>query len=153
MEDFERFEGVNLGGARQYQFAPMDDISVLPIVLYGSCVSDAQFIDGKRWLNAYSTEGTIKVTEKPKQEKSGESFTLKVVGFYPKQSPEALTNLMKMHGRKFAVLIFDNNGMKRLFLNMRFQFTPVSQSSVKKRPGYQLLFYKKDIKPAPFCNF
>lgn len=153
MNDFERFTGANLGGAREFHFALMSDIQTLPTTTNGTCNSAVLFKDGKRWLKAYSTPETIDVKEKPKKHKAGRLWQLAVSGFYPKQTPQALANLVQMDKRRFAVKVIDNNGYEKLFLNLKFSFTPVSQKSVKKRAGYSLNFALDATKPASFYPF
>ena len=153
MQDFERFTGVNLGGYKAYQFAPMEYIETLPTVVNGSCANPVVFVDGKQWLSAYSTPNTINVQESGKQTKSGMLFKLKISSFYPKQTPAALANLLAMCNHKFAVLVADNNGNKKLFLNMRFNFSPQSQNSPNKRAGYAMSFYLESLAPAPYYPF
>jgi hypothetical protein len=135
----------NLGGLERFWYIPVDDITSIGPVINGKV--SITLSSGKKWYEFYASQGSINFKEAKKIDGKGETFTLKLSGFTPRDSEDLFESFMLMSKQKFACVYLDNNGNHKIVgsprepLRFSYEFSPGKNPS--NRNGYDFSFSRQ----------
>ena len=121
----------NLGGLLKIWAVPPDDITI-------------------------SSPGSISFTEKESQENYGLGYKNELNAFIPKDSPETQAIINDMIGRKWVVIMLDQNEYYKVAgtpeIPLRVSFDLDTGSDTPDRNGHPVSFYGTQISKARFIS-
>lgn len=108
-------DNYNLGGNELIQYAPVEDIDVLPAHdIDNKVTGPLTFKADKAWLDLYCTEGTINYDFNEEENDQGGLITSIVTGEIPKLSQEIESKLLGSLRKGIVIRFKDNNGQYRI---------------------------------------
>lgn len=138
----------NLGGLLKIWAVPPEDIVISP--------NAVGFLTTQNIVEMYCTAGSLSFTEKASKEKYGLAYKIELNAFIPKDSPETQEIINDMSGRKWVVIILDQNeyfkvaGTREIPLHVSFNLD--SGSDTPDRNGHSISFYGTQISKARFIT-
>lgn len=136
----------NLGGLLKIWAVPPDDITV--------SFNTANFKTTANIIEMYCSPGSISFTEKESQENYGLGYKNELNAFIPKDSPEVQAIINDMIGRKWVVIMLDQNEYYKVAGNpeipLRVSFDLDSGADTPDRNGHSISFYGTQISKAKF---
>jgi hypothetical protein len=144
----------NLGGCRQFQFIPVEDVISMPDHKDYVIIEPPVVKFGKTFLIAYSTPKTLIFTEKQENNAAGTFFIQNITGFYPRVHPVVISLFKSMQNRKFLAVITDNNKYVRLAGSLEqpleFRYSLSTGNTPTERNGISYEFFCQSPHPAFF---
>jgi len=138
----------NLGGLLFIWAVPPDDI-VLGF-------NTANFRTTANMIKIYCSSGSISFTEKETQEKFGLGYKNELNAFIPKDSPETQAIINDMSGRKWVVILMDQNEQFKIAgtpeIPLRVSFDLDTGSDTADRNGHSISFYGSQTSKAKFID-
>ena len=136
----------NLGGLLKIWAIPPDDITI--------SFNTANFKTTANIIEMYCSPGSISFTEKESQEKYGLGYKNEINAFIPKDSPETLAIINDMIGRKWVVILLDQNEYYKVAgtpeIPLRVSFDLDTGADTADRNGHTVSFYGTQISKAKF---
>ena len=136
----------NLGGLLKIWAVPPDDITV--------SFNTANFKTTANIIEMYCSPGSISFTEKESQENYGLGYKNELNAFIPKDSPEVQAIINDMSGRKWVVIMLDQNEQFKVSgtpeIPLRVSFDLDTGSDTPDRNGHSISFYGTQISKAKF---
>ena len=138
----------NLGGLLSIWTVPPDDIVLGFNTVY--------FITTANIIEIYCSPGSISFTEKETQEKYGLGYKNELNAFIPKDSPETQVIINDMSGRKWVVILLDQNEQFKVAgtpeIPLRVSFDLDTGSDTPDRNGHSISFYGTQTSKAKFID-
>ena len=138
----------NLGGILKIWAIPPDDIII--------GFNTANFITTANIIEMYCSPGSISFTEKESQEKYGLGYKNEINAFIPKDSPEVQSIINDMTGRKWVVILLDQNEQYKVAgtpeIPLRVSFDLDTGSDTPDRNGHSVSFYGTQTSKAKFIS-
>jgi hypothetical protein len=155
MTDFIQPENIeSLGGNSGFQFAPVQDISFIPVAIDGVVTSAVTFNGSATLSEGYASPGSLSWSEAMEETRAGNIFNINVKGFYPRASAAMLALFSGMTRQKFILIITDILGEKMIFGNknepLSFNYSKSSKSAPGERAGYDYQFSGIVTEPSPY---
>ena len=136
----------NLGGLLQIWAVPPDDITI--------SINTANFKTTANIIEMYCSPGSISFTEKESQEKYGLGYKNELNAFIPKDSPETQAIINDMIGRKWVVIMLDQNEQFKVAgtpeIPLRVAFDLDTGADTADRNCHTVSFYGTQISKAKF---
>ena len=136
----------NLGGLLKIWAVPPDDITI--------SFNTANFRTTANIIEMYCSPGSISFTEKETQEKYGLGYKNEINAFIPKDSPETQPIINDMIGRKWVVILLDQNEQFKLAgtpeIPLRVSFDLDTGADTPDRNGHSISFYGTQTSKAKF---
>lgn len=136
----------NLGGLLKIWAVPPDDISI--------SFNTANFRTTENIIEMYCSPGSISFTEKESQENYGLGYKNELNTFIPKDSPETQAIINDMIGRKWVVIMLDQNEYYKVAgtpeIPLRVSFDLDSGADTADRNGHTGNFFGTQISKARF---
>ncbi len=138
----------NLGGLLRIWAVPPTDITI--------SLNSISFSATQNIVEIYCTPGSMSFTEKESQEKHGTAYKNELKAFIPKDSPDALTIIIQMSGRKWVVVMMDQNGYFKVVgtpeIPLRVSFDLDSGADTADRNGHSISIYGTQSSKAKFID-
>ncbi len=138
----------NLGGLLKIWAVPPDDITI--------SFNTANFKTTANIIEMYCSPGSISFTEKESQENYGLGYKNELNAFIPKDSPETQAIINDMIGRKWVVIMLDQNEYYKVAgtpeIPLRVSFDLDTGSDTPDRNGHPVSFYGTQISKARFIS-
>lgn len=138
----------NLGGLLAIWAVPPDDIVI--------SLNTANFRTTANIIKIYCSPGSISFTEKETQEKFGLGYKNELNAFIPKDSPETQAIINDMSGRKWVVILMDQNEQFKVAgtpeIPLRVSFDLDTGSDTADRNGHSISFYGTQTTKARFID-
>ena len=138
----------NLGGLLKIWAVPPDDIVI--------GFNTTNFRTTANIIEMYCSPGSMSFTEKETQEKYGLGYKNEINAFIPKDSPETQAIINDMIGRKWVVIILDQNQLFKVAgtpeIPLRVSFDLDTGSDTSDRNGHSISFYGTQSSKAKFIN-
>lgn len=107
-------------------------------------------------IEMYCSPGSISFTEKASQEKYGLGYKNEINAFIPKDSPEVQAIINEMIGRKWVVIILDQNEQFKVAgtpeIPLRVSFDLDTGMDTADRNGHTVSFYGTQTEKARFIS-
>jgi hypothetical protein len=136
----------NLGGLLKIWAVPPDDLTI--------SINTANFKTTANIIEMYCSPGSISFTEKESQENYGLGYKNELNAFIPKDSPETQSIINDMIGRKWVVIMLDQNEYYKVAgtpeIPLRVSFDLDSGADTPDRNGHSISFYGTQISKARF---
>ena len=136
----------NLGGLLFIWAVPPDDISI--------GFNAVSFFSTDNIIELYCSPGSISFTEKESQEKYGLGYKNEINAFIPKDSPETQAIINDMIGRKWVVILLDQNEQFKLAgtpeIPLRVSFDLDTGADTPDRNVHSISFYGTQTSKAKF---
>ncbi len=147
----------NMGGIPVCRFAAYDHIESLARPNSANTVEeDPVFVGANGWLDAYSTEGTGRLTISSKMEAGVEIYDHTLVGFIPGNVQEQQLNLEDIRQHLHIVRCTDADGKERQLGSTRnrarFAYEFDSGGLPSQRKGANYRFTWRNHRPAPYVD-
>jgi hypothetical protein len=104
----------SLTGYAAAYYLPQEDLLQAPVVVNGAVVGDLVLASGAGWRLLPHTRHTLKFDEKPKPERGGTMYQVKVQAQRPTPSPAVLAGLAGLDRRRLLLLLQERGGALRL---------------------------------------
>ena len=131
----------NLGGILSIWAVPPDDITV--------GVNTANFRTTANIIEMYFSPGSMSFTEKQSIEKYGTVYKTQINAFTPKDSPQSQAIIDDMIGRKWVVIMLDQNEQFKVAgtpdIPLRVSFDLDTGADTPDRNGHSISFYGTQI--------
>ncbi len=138
----------NLGGLLLIWAVPPTDIIV--------SLNSVDFLSTQNIFEIYCTLGSMSFTEKEVQEKYGTAYKNELNAFIPKDSLEVLKIINEMSGRKWVVVMMDQNGYFKVAgtpeIPLRVSFDLDTGADTADRNGHSISFYGTQTSKAKFID-
>jgi len=138
----------NLGGLLAIWAVPPDDITI--------SFNTANFRTTANIIEMYCSPGSISFTEKETQEKYGLGYKNEINAFIPKDSPETQAIINDMIGRKWVVILLDQNEQFKVAgtpeIPLRVSFDLDTGADTPDRNGHSISFYGTQTLKARFIS-
>ena len=138
----------NLGGLLAIWAVPPTDIIV--------SLNSVDFLSTQNIIEIYCTPGSLSFTEKESQEKYGTAFKNELNAFIPKDSPDVLRIINQMSGRKWVVILLDQNEQFKVAgtpeIPLRVSFDLDTGADTPDRNGHSISFYGTQTSKAKFID-
>ena len=138
----------NLGGLLKIWAVPPDDI----IISFNA----ANFRSTANIIEMYCSPGSISFTEKATQEKYGLGYKNEINAFIPKDSEETQAIINDMSGRKWVVILLDQNEQFKVAgtpeIPLRVSFDLDTGTDTPDRNGHSISFYGTQTSKAKFID-
>lgn len=138
----------NLGGLLKIWAIPPDDLSI--------SFNAVSFFTTDNIIEMYCSPGSISFTEKETQEKYGLGYKNQLNAFIPKDSPETQTIINDMSGRKWVVVLQDQNEQFKVAgtpeIPLRVSFDLDTGMDTPDRNGHSISFYGTQTSKARFIS-
>ena len=138
----------NLGGFLGLWAVPPSDIVLSS--------ANATLLSTDRIIQLYCSPGSITFTEKEVREKSGIIYQCEITGFIPRYSPEGLEIILRMSGRKWIVIMLDQNEQYKVAgtsqIPLRVSFDMEAGADPSERSGHIISFFGSQLSKARFIN-
>jgi hypothetical protein len=138
----------NLGGFLALWAVPPSDIVLSS--------ANAMLLSTDRIIKLYCSPGSITFTEKEVREKSGIIYQCEITGFIPRDSPEGLEIILRMSGRKWIVILLDQNEQYKVAgssqIPLRVSFDLEAGADPSDRSGHIVSFFGSQLSKARFIN-
>ena len=138
----------NLGGLLKIWAVPPDDITV--------SFNTANFRTTANIIEMYCSPGSISFTEKTTLEKYRVAYKNEFNAFIPKDSPETQAIINDMIGRKWIVIMLDQNEYYKVAgtpeIPLRVSFDLDTGADTANRNGHTVSFYGTQTSKAKFIN-
>ena len=138
----------NLGGLLSIWAVPPSDISI--------SFNAASFLSTDNIIEIYCSPGSISYTEKESQEKYGLGYKNEINAFIPKDTEEAESIINDMTGRRWVVILLDQNEMFKVAgtpeIPLRVSFDLDTGTDTPDRNGHSISFYGTQISKAKFIS-
>lgn len=151
MNDFPQPQTNHMAGMADFQFIEVEGIAAIPVALNQTITEPITPKAGYSLATGYSSIDELEYDEKSKQSEDGQYFDARLKGFAP-DSPAMIQTFSKMDGRRFVVLVIDNDGLKRLAgsIEQPLTFTADFETqTVSGQKGHSYEFTGAIIKRAP----
>ena len=136
----------NLGGLLKIWAVPPDDITI--------SINTTNFKSTANIIEMYCSPGSLSFTEKESQENYGLGYKNGINAFIPKDSPETQAIINDMIGRKWVVIMLDQNEYYKVAgtpeIPLRVTFDLDSGADTADRNGHTVSFYGNQISKARF---
>lgn len=113
MDHITFHEGDNMGGARAFRFAPIEDFTALPLTVQGVIIDEPSFVSGKDWYTGRVTEDSADFSEKEKRVEGVLCIESTFTGDVPGDDIPQRRNLDDIMRHHLIVDVVDNNGIWR----------------------------------------
>ena len=152
--------GNNMGGVREFRFAPIQHLRNPPDIILGTVDEEMdfrQFAPGESydWNTGYVTEDTAEFQETETEGPGGTLFIAEFTGFFPGDTAEQRANLDDIVRHYHVVDVTDNNGNLRRMGTLqnpaRITTAFSTGRGASNRPGYELRVRWSGRHPVPFC--
>ena len=138
----------NLGGLLAIWAVPPADIYI--------GFNAVSFFTTENIIEMYCSPGSISFTEKESQEKYGLGYKNEINAFIPKDSPETQAIINDMIGRKWVVILLDQNEQFKLAgtpeIPLRVSFDLDTGADTPDRNGHAVSFYGIQTSKARFID-
>lgn len=138
----------NLGGLLSIWAVPPDDITI--------SFNTANFRTTANIIEMYCSPGSISFTENESQEKYGLGYKNQLNAFIPKDSVETQAIINTMSGRKWVVILLDQNEQFKVAgtpeIPLRVSFDLDTGSDTADRNGHTVSFYGTQTAKAKFIS-
>lgn len=138
----------NLGGLLSIWAVPPADIYI--------GFNAVSFFTTDNIIEMYCSAGSISFTEKETQEKYGLGYKNQLNAFIPKDSPEVQSIINSMSGRKWVVILLDQNELFKVAgapeIPLRVAFDLDTGSDTPDRNGHSISFYGTQTSKAKFIS-
>ena len=138
----------NLGGLLKLWAVPPDDITI--------SFNTANFRSTANIIEMYCSPGSISFTEKESQENYGLGYKNELNAFIPKDSPETQAIINDMTGRKWVVILLDQNEQFKVAgtpeIPLRVSFDLDTGADTPDRNGHSISFYGTQTSKAKFIT-
>ena len=138
----------NLEGLLKFWAVPPDDITI--------SFNTANFRTTANIIEMYCSLGSISFTEKESQENYGLGYKNEINAFIPKDSPDVQAIINDMIGRKWVVIMLDQNEYFKVAgtpeIPLRVSFDLDSGADTPDRNGHTVSFYGTQISKAKFIQ-
>jgi len=138
----------NLGGLLSIWAVPPSDISI--------SFNAASFLSTDNIIEMYCSPGSISFTEKESQEKYGLGYKNEINAFIPKDSEEAESIINDMTGRRWVVILLDQNEKFKVAgtpeIPLRVSFDLDTGTDTPDRNGHSISFYGTQTTKAKFIT-
>jgi hypothetical protein len=136
----------NLGGLLKIWAVPSEDIIV--------GINTANFKTMANIIELYCSPGSISFTETQVQEKYGLGYKNQLNAFIPKDSPEVQTIINDMTGRKWVVVLLDQNEQFKVAgspeIPLRVSFDLDTGADAPDRNGH-FISWNANVKSKIYC--
>ena len=138
----------NLGGLLSIWAVPPADICI--------GFNAVSFFTTDNIIEIYCSPGSISFTEKESQEKYGLGYKNEINAFVPKDSPEVQSIISSMSGRKWVVILQDQNEQFKVAgtpeIPLRVSFDLDTGSDTPDRNGHSISFHGTQTTKAKFIS-
>jgi len=138
----------NMGGLLSIWAVPPSDI----IISYNTAI----FLSTDNIIEMYCSPGSISFSEKATQEKYGLGFKNEINAFIPKDSEQAQSIINDMIGRKWVVILLDQNEQFKVAgtpeIPLRVSFDLDTGTDTPDRNGHSISFYGTQTSKAKFIT-
>jgi hypothetical protein len=150
LHDIERACGTALGGLRSLAIIDPADLSSPVRQYFAPSVPEVALLTGKRSYSIAHTLTAGQYSERTNTATRAGDFYETSVNFSIKKIRFEVENLAeKLRNRRVHVLITDNEGLKKLCINMRLATETNSGGRLGERSGYQFTFSGRREKKNP----
>ena len=138
----------NMGGLLSIWAVPPSDITIS----YNTSI----FSTTDNIIEIYCSPGSISFSEKATQEKYGLGFKNEINAFIPKDSEQAQSIINDMIGRKWVVILLDQNEQFKVAgtpeIPLRVSFDLDTGTDTPDRNGHSISFYGTQTSKAKFIT-
>jgi hypothetical protein len=138
----------NLGGLLKIWAVPPTDINISS--------NSISFSSTQNIIEIYCTPGSLSFTEKESQEKYGTAYKNELNAFIPKDRQETLAIINQMSGRKWVVILLDQNEQFKVAgtpeIPLRVSFDLDTGADTADRNGHSISFYGTQSSKAKFIQ-
>lgn len=138
----------NLGGLLSIWAVPPTDLVIL--------INSVSFLSTENIIELYCSPGSLSFTEKESLEKSGTVYKTELKAFIPRDSLEVLQIINDMSGRKWVVIMLDQNEQFKVAgtpeIPLRVSFDLDTGTDTAERNGHSVSFYGTQISKARFID-
>jgi hypothetical protein len=138
----------NLGGLLAIWAVPPEDIVI--------GFNTANFKSTANIIEMYCSPGSISFTEAVTQEKYGLGYKNEINAFIPKDSPEVQAIINDMTGRKWVIILLDQNQQFKVAgtpeIPLRISFDLNTGADTPDRNGHSISFYAVQTSKAKFIS-
>lgn len=119
-------------------------------------INSVSFSTTDNIVEMYCSPGSMPLTEKETLSTAGTIYKTEIAGFAPKDSAEAQSIILGMTGRKWVVIVLDQNEQYKVAgtptIPLRVKFDLATGADTHERNGHAVLFYGDQIWKARFIE-
>ena len=138
----------NLGGLLRIWAVPPTDIAI--------SFNSISYLTTDNIIQLYCSPGSISFSEKESQEKYGIAYKNELNAFIPKDSSDVLRIINQMSGRKWVVILLDQNEQFKVAgtpkIPLRVSFDLDTGADTSDRNGHSISFYGTQTSKAQFID-
>lgn len=138
----------NLGGLISIWAVPPADVNI--------GFNNVNLLSTDNIIELYCSPGSLSLTEKETNEKPGKLYKTELNAFIPKDSLEVLQLITTMSGRKWVVILLDQNEQFKVAgtpeIPLRVSFDLDTGSDTMERNGHTISFYGTQLSKARFIQ-